>query len=94
MESIEHYRVLAIFSKHYNKWMVHHGSDRVEYNSGSKNFKILCRLLGKDGINSYKEINLLLRDGEWNTKSVFAIKYMYEILSVVGVLGEDAVTQW
>ncbi len=43
--TLEHYRVLAIFSKHYNKWLVHWDQDSVVYQEGSKKFKVF----GEDG---------------------------------------------
>eukprot|EP00956_Cyclotella_meneghiniana_P031379 scaffold82280_cov71-Cyclotella_meneghiniana.AAC.1 len=84
-ESVECYRVLAIFSKHYNKWFIHWDSDQVEYIHNSKKYKILARMVKMDGMNSCSEVNLEA-DGQWNTKSVFTLRSMSDIVSVEGVL--------
>ena len=47
-ESLEYYHVLAIFSKHYNKWFLH-WDDEVLFEKGSTKFKILARMVVKDG---------------------------------------------
>jgi hypothetical protein len=46
---LEHYPVLAIFSKHYTKWFVHWDQDSVVYQERSKKFKVLGRMAVKDG---------------------------------------------
>jgi hypothetical protein len=84
-ESIEYYRVLAIFSKHYNKWFIHWDSDRVEYIHNSKKYKILARMVKMDGMSSCSEVNLEA-DGQWNTKSIFTLRSMSDIVSVEGDL--------
>ena len=84
-ESVEYYRVLAIFSKHYNKWFIHWDSDQVEYIHNSKKYKILARMVKMDGMSSCSEVNLEA-DGQWNTKSVFTLRSMSDIVSVEGVL--------
>ncbi len=48
--TLEHYRVLAIFSKHYNKWLVHWDQDSVVYQDGSKKFNVLGMMVVKDGM--------------------------------------------
>ena len=60
-ESLEYYRVLAIFSKHYNKWFLH-WDDEVLFEKGSTKFKILARMVVKDG-NRIKEVDLE-KDGQ------------------------------
>ena len=84
-ESVEYYRVLAIFSKHYNKWFINWDSDQVEYIHNSKKYKILARMVKMDGMNSCSEVNLEA-DGQWNTKCVFTLRSMSDIVSVEGVL--------
>lgn len=84
-ESVEYYRVLAIFSKHYNKWFIHWDSDQVEYVHNSKKYKILARMVKMDGMNSCSEVNLEA-DGQWNTRSVFTLQSMSDIVSVEGDL--------
>ena len=66
--TLEDYQVLAIFSEHYNKRLVHWDQDRVVYHEGSKIFKTLSRMVVKDGIR-------------W---IVFSIKSMSEVVSVDG----------
>jgi len=90
-ESVEHFRVLAIFSKHYNKWFIHWESDSVEYVHNSKKFKILARMVKSDRMNSYSEVNLEA-GGQWDTKSVFTLRLMSDIVSVDGVL--DSSHEW
>ena len=53
--SIQLYRVLAVFSKHYNKWFTHWDSDTILFEKGSKKIKILARMVVRDGvtINSF-----------------------------------------
>eukprot|EP00956_Cyclotella_meneghiniana_P011701 scaffold16470_cov61-Cyclotella_meneghiniana.AAC.12 len=84
-ESVEYYRVLAIFSKHYNKWFIHWDSDQVEYIHNSKKYKILARMVKMDGMSSCSEVNLEA-DGQWNTKSIFTLRSMCDIVSVEGDL--------
>lgn len=54
---------------------------------------MICRMVGKDGNNSFNEINLV-KNGDWNTKCVFTIRYMSEIVSVDGVLDAGSSSQW
>jgi hypothetical protein len=82
--TLEHYRVLALYSKHYNKWYLHWDDDKVKFERGSKKFKILGRMVIKDG-SSWKEIELV-KDGKWRPKSVFSIKSMSDVVSVEGEL--------
>ena len=59
MKTVEHYRVLAIFSKFYNKWYIEWDNDRVPFQKGSKKYKILARLLQKvGGPGQYEEVEL------------------------------------
>ena len=55
--SIEFYRVLAIFSKHYNKWFIDWDSDKFLFVQGSKKYKVLARMMQKDG-EEMKEVEL------------------------------------
>jgi hypothetical protein len=79
--TLEHYCVLALYSKHYNKWYLHWDDDKVKFERGSKKFKILGRTVIKDG-SSWKEIELV-KDGKWSPKSVFSIKSMSDVVSVL-----------
>ena len=39
--TVDSYRVLAIFSKFYNKWYLEWDNDRVPFKKGSRKYKIL-----------------------------------------------------
>jgi hypothetical protein len=82
--SLEHYRVLALYSKHYNKWYLHWDDDKVLFERESKKFKVLGQMVVKDG-SSWKEVKLE-KDGKWGPKSVFSIKSMSDVISVEGEL--------
>ena len=84
--SIEYYRVLAIFSKHYNKWFIDWDSDKFLFVQGSKKYKVLARMMQKDG-DEMKEVELE-KDGHWGPRSVYCIKHMSEIVSVESELNE------
>ncbi len=82
--TLEHYRVLAIFSKHYNKWLVHWDQDSVVYQKGSKKFEVLGRMVVNGG-SRWWEVEFK-EDGNWGPKFVFSIKSMSEIVRVDGDL--------
>ena len=88
--TIEYYRVLAIFSKHYNKWFIDWDSDKFLFDPGSKKYKVLARMMQKDG-EEVKEVELE-KDGHWGPRSVYCIKHMSEIVSVESDL--NAVLDW
>jgi hypothetical protein len=73
-----------LYSKRYNKWYLHWDDNKVKFERGSKKFKILGRMVIKDG-SSWKEIELV-KDGKWSPKSVFSIKSMSDVVSVEGEL--------
>jgi hypothetical protein len=77
-ESVQFFRVLGIFSKHYNKWFIHWDSDQVEYRPNSNKFKIIARMVKLDGMNCYKEVDLVT-GGQWDTKSVFTLRSMADM---------------
>jgi hypothetical protein len=81
-----HYRVLAIFSKHYNKWFLHWDQDEVLFEKGSKKFKVFARMVKQEG-SSWTDVELV-KDGNWSPKFVFSIKSMCDIESVEGNLTE------
>lgn len=89
-ESIEYYRVLGIFSKHYNKWYLHWDDDKVTYDNNSKQYKILARMVEKDG-PKFKEVELVA-GGHWSPRCVYVLRYMSEIVSVESVLGTDTLS--
>jgi hypothetical protein len=84
--TVEYYRVLALFSKHYNKWFLHWDDDKVLFDKGWKSFKVLARMVKKEG-SSWADVELV-KDGDWGPKFVFSIKSMCEIVSVEGELTE------
>ena len=51
------------------------------------------RMVSMNGPSSLKEVDMV-KDGEWNTKCVFTIRYMWEIVSVEGELGARWISQW
>jgi hypothetical protein len=90
-ESVEYYRVLAIFSKHYNEWFLHWDEEKVGFFVCSKKFKFMARMVVKQD-NRFKEVDLVAgAGGEWSPKNVYAIRYFSDILSVEeDVLGRDS----
>ena len=92
-ESVQFFRVLGIFSKHHNKWFIHWDSDQVEYRPNSNKFKIIARMVKLDGINCYKEVDLVT-GGQWDTKSAFTLRSMADIVGVDGVLDSSASLAW
>ena len=85
-EAIENYRVLAFFTKYYNKWFVAMEKRFLWENDVSKhkNVRVLVRLMKKTGSN-YHEV-ALEAGGDWNPKQVFCIKSFKDILNVGNVL--------
>jgi hypothetical protein len=64
----------------------------VEFDSSSKKFKVLARMVEKVG-SSFKEVDLV-ENGTWSTKCVFTIRHMCDISSVESCLGVESVAQW
>jgi hypothetical protein len=85
--TLEYYRVLALFSKHYNKWFLHWDEDKVLFDKGSKKIKVLARMVKKKA-SSWVDVDLV-KGGNWGPKSVFSIKSMCDIVSVEGELTAD-----
>ena len=81
-ESVENYRVLAFFTKSYNKWFVALEDKFLWYNEESKRQKVrvLARLMRKSG-SSYEEVELKA-GGDWGAKHVYCIKAFQDILNV------------
>jgi hypothetical protein len=78
-KSIEYYRVLAIFSKRYNKWYLHWDEEKVGYIIGSMKFKVMARMVVRQN-NRFKEVDLVA-GGDWSPKNVYALRYFSDILS-------------
>ena len=90
-ETIEYYRVFAIFSKGYNKWWIHLDDDKVLFVPGSKKYKIFGRMMMQEQSGEMKEVELE-KNGEWGPKSIFTIRHMSEIESVEDY--ELIATEW
>jgi hypothetical protein len=87
--SVEYYRVLGIFSKHYNKWYLHWDEEKVPFVFGSKKFKVMARMVAKHN-SRFKEVDLVA-GGDWSPKNVFVLRYFSDILSLEeGELGIDS----
>ena len=84
-ESIENYRVLAFFTKTYNKW---YPAEEEQFlwndESAQKKVRVLARLMTKQGI-VYREA-ILKAGGDWAPKQVYCIKNFKDILNVGNTL--------
>ena len=87
--SVEHYRVLALFTKHYKKWYPSYDPQRFLWDKDSKDVRCLVRMLKRNG-SSWKEVELE-RDGNFGPSCVFRVCSFDEILSVGGGLVGDGV---
>jgi hypothetical protein len=72
--TVEKYRVLCIFSKSYNKWYVEWDNEKVPFQSSSKKYKVLARMLKQVNNSQYQELELE-EGGHWGPQSVFCVKY-------------------
>jgi len=85
----QYYRVLGIFSKHYNKWFVEFEKDKkVSFNPQgitwkvySKKFKLLVRMMKMTENSEFEEVELK-KDGKWSPKTVFRIVTLADVMSV------------
>ena len=83
------YRVLGIFSKHYNKWFVEFDTRKqvvfnpqsTTWKTYSKKYKLLTRMMKLTEQSDYEEVELK-KDGEWSPKAVFRIVSLADVLSV------------
>ena len=57
VESIEYYRVLAVFRKYYKKWVVHTESNKIMWGKYSNKFNILASFMHNYG-SEFKEVEL------------------------------------
>ena len=87
--SVEYYRVLAFFTKHYKKWYPSYDPQRFLWNKESKDVRCLVRMLKKNG-SSWKE-EQLEKDGHFGPSCVFRVCSMNEILNVGERLVGDGV---
>jgi hypothetical protein len=84
-ESVEHYRVLALFSKFYNKWFVA-SVENFPWKFDVKNARVLARMVKKTGSN-YQEVELK-EGGDWGPSQIFCVKNYSDILDVDSTLVE------
>lgn len=87
-EIVQYYRVLCIFSKHYNNWFVHLDEHKIRYIPGSKTHKIFSILMSEDGEDSYSDVKLE-KGGEWSPKAVYRIAFVADVTSVSKLQNED-----
>ena len=81
-ETIECYRVLAFFTKYYNKWFVAE-QDKFPWSDDTVNtakVRVLARLVKKTG-SSYQEVGLV-KDGNWAPQQVYVIESLSNVLKV------------
>lgn len=75
------YRVLSIFSKHYNKWFFHLDDEQISKNEETgKKYKILVRMV-KRTMNEYEDVELK-KDGIWSPKAVFHIANVSDVIDI------------
>jgi hypothetical protein len=86
LQTMEHYRVLCLFSKYNNKWFVHWDDERVVFSPGLKKYKMLVRMVSKEPGNEVREVDLE-KDGDWGPKSIYSMRYVGDIVSIEGELG-------
>ena len=84
-ESVEHYRVLALFSKFYNKWFVA-SVENFPWKFDVKNARVLARMVKKTGSN-YQEVELK-KGGNWGPSQIFCVRNYADILDVDSTLIE------
>ena len=85
---VRNYRVLGIFSKHYNKWFFEFEQRQVVFNpqsmiwkKDSKKHKLLARMMKLTEQADYEEVELR-KDDEWSPKAVFCVVSLADVLSV------------
>lgn len=88
----EHYRVLGIFSKSHNKWLVHLDENEVPLVKNSKSYKIMVKMVRKDRNGRVVEVELE-KDGQWGPQHVHSMRFVGDIVRVESEL-ENAVSLW
>ena len=81
-ESVESYRVLAFFTKHYNKWFIAMENKfpwRVDMTK-RQNVRVLAKLMKKSD-STFGHVKLE-KDGDWGPQHVHCIKHFKDILEV------------
>jgi len=81
-EAVANYRVIALFSKYYNKWVVGRVENFPWMNNpmAVKNARVLVRMMKKSG-SSYSE-EILNAGGTWSPTQIYCMKNYSDILDV------------
>ena len=80
--TLEHYRVLGLFSKNANKWFVCWDADEVALGTNGKSMKVMVRMMQKgDGDSTFGEVDLV-SGGEWGPKFVYPMKFLNDVVKV------------
>ena len=75
-ETLQLYRVLALFDKHYNKWYVIEENKKEWYPSFPKGkYLVLASMVEKDVLFDKYEDVLVEESNDWNAHSIFVLKY-------------------
>ena len=69
---------IVTVEKSYNKWYVEWDNEKVPFQSSSKKYKNLARMLKQVNKSQYQELELE-EGGNWGPQSVFCVKYMCDI---------------
>ena len=85
MKAVENYRVLAIYTKSYNKWFLcDHGKQPWEKNMEKGKYRVLLRMMVFDHLmGKYKDCDPSSGFSKWKKKSVFVLCDASLILDVV-----------
>ena len=88
----ERYRVLGFFSKTHNKWLVHLDHNEVPFVRNAKTYKIMAKMVRKDGNGKVVEVELE-KNGQWGPKFVHSMKLVGDIVRVESEL-ENVASIW
>jgi hypothetical protein len=82
-ETLQLYRVLALFHKHYNKWYIIEENKKEWYPSFPKGkYLVLASMVEKDVLFDKYEDVLVEESNDWNAHSIFVLKDASFVLSV------------
>jgi hypothetical protein len=75
-KTLQLYRVLALFDKHYNKWYIIEENKKEWYPSFPKGkYLVLASMVEKDVLFDKYEDVLVEESNDWNAHSIFVLKY-------------------
>ncbi len=85
---IQHYWVLflCLFSKYNNKWFAHWYDNDIAFESGSKKYKMMARMVSKEPGYEVQEV-YLEKNGKWGPKSIYSMRYERDIVDIERDLG-------